>query len=151
MSRIKIIAFYLAIIFFYGCGARKATVTKQDFDFQATSRISEKAPGIDFPVVLPAPLRERPRSETKVYTGEKGVKTFVSFNDKGIVTNILTSCPEIDVIKEENEILKATIKEKETQREEAVGWKTAGVLFLFGLIIGLVVGFKLAPRLKIFG
>ena len=109
------------------------------------------APGATVAVPLPMPLKERPRRETKVYPGENGAKSIVTFDNKGIVTNILTFCPEVKILKKENLELKAKLKEKETQREEAVGWKTAGVALFLGLIIGLVVGYKLAPRLKIFG
>lgn len=148
MSRIKIIAFYLAIIFFYSCGARKATVEKQDVKIFQTSEIKTTAPGAIIQVPLAMPLKERPRRETKVYLGENGAKSIVTFDDKGIVTNILSICPEVEILKKENAELQIQLKQKEVERK-GMSFGRMILIILAALLVGFILGWIFRGRIKI--
>lgn len=145
MSRIKIALLYLLILFFCSCGARKAETSTEKVVLVDKGRIEMSAPGVTVEIPLPAPLKERPKRQTKVYPGEFGAKGIVTFDDVGIITNILCICPEVKILKQENLELKSKLKDKKVDRKASL-FQWLILAFVCGFIIALV-GKRLVRKL----
>lgn len=141
MKNLKICLLYIAIIFFYSCGARKSSVDKTDIAIFEKKEIQRTSPGERVYISTPAetPERKRPRKEDKVYVSPGGVVNTVSFDQKGIITHIITDCPPID--ERISELVRNIdkSKKKDTEKEEGVGWKGFLWSFIFGFLVGIIV------------
>lgn len=128
---------YILIIFFCSCGARKSRGEKTDIKILEKKDIQVTAPGDR--VYISLPQKERPRREQKVYSGKAGATTVVTFDDNGIVTHILTDCPPVQTRDRMIKDLEQRLREKEVDREEAVGWKGFFWSFTIGFLLGIIV------------
>ena len=112
--------------------------------------ISEKAPGDNVTILLPAPLSspQRPKATIKTYNGEKGAKLSVQFDTTGLVNRIDSDCPEIDKIEQKNIELDYALKTKEVESKanielaNTIGKWSAITLIPIGALFALAFYFK---------
>ena len=128
---------YLLVIFFYSCGARKASFKKVD-----TSTFKENVTEMDSPrdfIIIPEPKKERPRGEKKVYTGENGAQGTIAYDAHGIIESVVLYCPPVKV--RERTILDSSekVKQREADRQEGVGWKGFIWSFITGFLVGIII------------
>ena len=131
-----------ALFLLASCGARKSTVHKERIKIFETSEITRKAPADRIYIELPKTPNERPKATTKVFKGEKGATTEVTFDSVGIVTKIVTDCPEVDELEKRNRELTKVIKDKEVERK-SFPWVWIVVSGLVGLLVGIARPWKL--------
>ena len=133
----------LTLALTFSCGSRKAVVNTEKVQLFEVVKKERTAPGDIVEVVLPSKLQDRPKEQQKVYLGEQGAKSVINFNTEGIVTSVLTICPEVKELEETVLDLQAKIKQKESERS-APGWQ----YFLLGLATGALfaAGYHLSRK-----
>lgn len=100
------------------CGTtRNVSKTNERIKLVDKGVVQRTAPGERVYITIPATPNERPRSQTKTYSGEKGSRTDVTFDQDGTVTNINTDCPEINELEQKNLELDYSKQEKDSERK----------------------------------
>tara|TARA_R110002050_G_scaffold69507_2_gene150335 strand:+ start:17818 stop:18261 length:444 start_codon:yes stop_codon:yes gene_type:complete len=101
-----------------GCGTTRTTSkSKENIKLVDRGVVERSAPGERVYITIPATPNERPKNETKTFSGEKGSRTDVDFDKDGNVTKIVTDCPEVNEREAKNLELDYSKKEKDSERQ----------------------------------